>query len=213
MYKQKVEYLTHDELVNCFNCLVSGKLEYKSKIVESFIPLVLSISNKYKLSNNISAYNQDDIINSGMLGLVKAINSFDINKYSKENAFRNYAITCINNEIKIFLRATRNLYNEDKIIRSNNNDDNYELEIVDVRSSSMVSDLIEKDELYYALSYLDENEKEIIYMHFYLEYNQTKIANILGVSQSYVSRLIKVTIRKLRYMMNSSDKTKCLTIH
>lgn len=148
----------------------------------------------------------EDLISIGTLGLIKAVNTFCPDKKIK---LATYASRCIENEILMFLRKTANRKKEVSFDEPLNVDwDGNELLLSDVLGSDAdevnrgIELQDEKRQLLNVVESLDEREKQILIMRFGLydtkEYTQKQVADILGISQSYISRLEKRIIEKLK---------------
>lgn len=151
----------------------------------------------------------EDLVSIGTIGLIKAVNTFCPGKKIK---LATYASRCIENEILMYLRKTANRKNELSIDEPLNVDwDGNELLLGDVLGSDddMVNRNLEskdeKNQLLRLVADLDERERQIMTMRFGLfgskEYTQKQVADMLGISQSYISRLEKRIIEKLKVQM------------
>lgn len=180
---------------------LDGDDKLRGLLVERNLRLVVYIAKKFE-STGIGL---EDLISIGTIGLIKAINTFRADKNIK---LATYASRCIENEILMYLRKTSK-YVEISIDEPLNVDwDGNELLLSDILSSD--EDLVgarlesaeEKKTLRSALKCLSEREREIIELRFGLrdgrEYTQKDIASMLGISQSYISRLEKRSIARLR---------------
>lgn len=170
--------------------------------------LVVYISKKFE-STGIGA---EDLISIGTIGLIKAVNTFCPDKNIK---LATYASRCIENEILMHIRKTANLKNDISIDEPLNIDwDGNELLLSDVLGSdpNSVNHNIEQDAeksiLLGAVNGLPEREKNIMQMRFGLidgvEHTQKEVADIIGISQSYISRLEKRIIKQLRNELEKS---------
>ncbi len=148
----------------------------------------------------------EDLVSIGTIGLIKAVNTFCPGKKIK---LATYASRCIENEILMYLRKTANRKNELSIDEPLNVDwDGNELLLGDVLGSD--NDVVnrnlesrdEKNQLLRLVKELDERERQIMTLRFGLfgskEYTQKQVADMLGISQSYISRLEKRIIGKLK---------------
>ena len=155
----------------------------------------------------------DDLISIGNIGLIKAIKTF---KSEKNIKLATYASRCIENEILMFLRKSNIRKNEISLDEPLNIDwDGNELLLSDILgtdSDSVYKDLeydIEKQMLSQALTKLSDREKQIMEMRFGLrgqkEMTQKEVADLLGISQSYISRLEKKIIIRLRKEIEKSS--------
>ena len=153
------------------------------------------------------------VISIGTIGLVKAVNTFNMDKNIK---LATYASRCIENEILMFLRKNNKLRQEISLDEPLNVDyDGNELLLSDIigTDKDIVQDEIEhndqKEKFYHALHYLNPREQQILMMRYGLigheELTQKDVAEILGISQSYISRLEKKIIKKLRNKLKDDE--------
>ena len=155
----------------------------------------------------------EDLISIGTIGLVKAINTFKADKNIK---LATYASRCIENEILMYLRKNNKIRYEISLDEPLNIDyDGNELLLGDIVGTD--DDLVEQEMLksdqkkifYEALKELNEREKEILILRYGLSNNdeltQKEVADLLGISQSYISRLEKKIIKKLRSQLNYDE--------
>ena len=155
----------------------------------------------------------EDLISIGTIGLIKAVNTFSPEKNIK---LATYASRCIENEILMYLRKASQLKNEISIDEPLNTDyDGNELLLCDILGSQpdeinlSLENEVERDMVLEAVSKLKERECSIMELRFGLngkkEHTQKEVADMLGISQSYISRLEKKIIRELRAeLMNHS---------
>lgn len=180
----------------------NGNNENRDKLVVHNLRLVVYIARKFE-NTGIGI---EDLVSIGTVGLIKAANTFCPSKKIK---LATYASRCIENEILMYLRKTSNRKNEVSIEEPLNVDwDGNELLLSDVLGSdadTVGRDLESQDEkkqLLAVVEKLDEREKAIMTMRFGLfgskEYTQKQVADMLGISQSYISRLEKRIIERLR---------------
>ncbi len=176
--------------------------EVKAKLIEHNLRLVVYISRKFE-NTGVDA---DDLISIGTIGLIKAINSFRTDKNIK---LATYASRCIENEILMYLRRTSKLKSEVSFDEPLNTDfEGNELLLSDILGTDSetvyggVEANVEKELLKEALKKLPERERRIMYMRFGLggkeEMTQKDVADELGISQSYISRLEKKIIARLK---------------
>lgn len=177
--------------------------EAAQSLIEHNLRLVIYIARKYE-NNNIN--NTEDLISIGTIGLIKAINTYNPEKNIK---LATYASRCIENEILMHLRHQNRRKQEISLDEPLNVDhDGNELLIGDIvgTDEDIIYETIEKDLnknlLEYALAVLSPRERTIIQMRYGLcnqpEQTQKQVAEVLGISQSYISRLEKKIIRRLR---------------
>lgn len=176
--------------------------EAKSTLIQHNLRLVVYIARKF----DNTGVDADDLISIGTIGLIKAINSFNPEKNIK---LATYASRCIENEILMYLRRTARLKSEISFDEPLNTDfEGNELLLSDILGTSAESVYgeielsAEKEILKKALEKLSERERKIMYLRFGLsggeEMTQKEVADLLGISQSYISRLEKKIIERLK---------------
>ena len=174
----------------------------KSELIQRNLRLVVYIARKF----DNTGVDNDDLISIGTMGLIKAINSFKTDKNIK---LATYASRCIENEILMYLRRTARLKSEVSFDEPLNTDfEGNELLLSDVLGTSAdsvygdVEATVEKEQLKEALKKLSERERKIMFLRFGLgggeEMTQKGVADLLGISQSYISRLEKKIISRLK---------------
>ena len=182
--------------------LAGGESEVKSSLIERNIRLVVYIARKFENTGVVL----EDLISIGTIGLIKAVNTFDASKNIK---LATYASRCIENEILMFLRRTSRTKGEISLDEPLNVDwDGNELLLSDILGTESdavfreIENDVEKSLIAEAVSHLPDREKLIINMRFGLsgfrENTQKQVADALGISQSYISRLEKRIIRRLQ---------------
>lgn len=182
--------------------IAKGDFNKRELLVVHNLRLVVYIARKFENTG----INIEDLVSIGTIGLIKAVNTFCPTKKIK---LATYASRCIENEILMYLRKTANRKNEMSIDEPLNVDwDGNELLLSDVLGSD--SDSVnqniemedEKNQLLKIVDKLQDREKQIMTMRFGLfgskEYTQKQVADILGISQSYISRLEKRIIEKIK---------------
>lgn len=194
--------LTQDEEEILFSKMHDGDSSARAKIIEHNLRLVSHIIRKY-----YSSYGDtDELLSVGSLGLIKAVDSF---KSEKGTRFATYGSKCIQNEILMFFRAKKKSEYEVSINETIDIDkDGNPLTYLDIISvDDTMAERIELDghiERVRALTekVLSEREKEIIVLRYglmgYLPKTQREVAKHLGISRSYVSRIEKKALEKLR---------------
>ncbi len=187
--------------------LQSGDEYAKQLLIEHNLRLVVYVAKKY---DSIPCGTIEDLISIGTIGLVKAVNTFNLDKNIR---LATYASRCIENEILMFLRKNNKVRQEISLDEPLNVDyDGNELLLSDIvgTDDDIVQGEIEhndhKEKFYQALEKLNPREKQILMMRYGLvgndELTQKDVAEILGISQSYISRLEKKIIKKLRTKLN-----------
>ena len=180
----------------------NGDIDARNKIIEHNLRLVAHIVKKYYAAGT----EQDDLISIGTIGLIKGVSTFKADKGIK---FATYASRCIENEILMFFRNQRKT-SQDVFISDpiDTDKDGNALTLIDIIADS--GDIVEEIDTKLKLQKLkvifdgclDEREKQIINMRYgingYKEYTQRDIAHKLGISRSYVSRIEKSALEKLR---------------
>ena len=174
----------------------------RAVLIEHNLRLVVYIAKKFENAG----VNVEDLISIGTIGLIKAVNTFKIDKQIK---LATYASRCIENEILMYLRRNTRLKSEVSLDEPLNVDwDGNELLLSDIlgTENDIVSQHIEEEVnrnlLYSAMNKLQPREKELMEMRFGLksgrEMTQKEVADRLGISQSYISRLEKRIITRLQ---------------
>ncbi len=204
------EPLTIEEEQNLSEQLVKGDENAREKLIVHNLRLVVYIAKKFENSG----VNIEDLISIGTIGLIKAVNTFSPEKNIK---LATYASRCIENEILMHLRKIASQKIEVSLDEPLNTDwDGNELMLADVLGSDVdeISREIEEDDekkiLREIIDNLPKREREIIDMRFGLdekeELTQKEVADIMGISQSYISRLEKRIIKKLGNRLNAQFK-------
>ncbi|MGL5330545.1 MAG: RNA polymerase sporulation sigma factor SigE [Peptostreptococcaceae bacterium] len=178
----------------------------KTTLIERNLRLVVYISRKFENTG----IDVEDLISIGTIGLIKAVNTFKLNKNIK---LATYASRCIENEILMYLRKNNKKKVEVSFDEPLNIDlDGNELLLSDVLGTEndeiykVIEEEIDKDLLIMALDRLSDREKQIMELRFGLtnkgdERTQKEVAGMLGISQSYISRLEKKIISRLKKEM------------
>lgn len=198
--------LNPDEEAVYLRQLTEGDAEQTKKakdvIVQRNMRLVAHVAKKYQ---NVDE-EMDDLISTGSLGLLKAVKTFDINK----GRFATYACRCIDNELLMLLRSKKKTSREVSLFDPIGQDkEGNEIQLMDVIEQKN-PDIVESMELenntriMYGLlrDVLTDRERKIIIMRYGLcgfrEHTQNEIGEILGISRSYVSRIEKKALQKMR---------------
>jgi RNA polymerase sporulation-specific sigma factor len=186
--------------------LPNGDPAARSLLIERNLRLVVYIARKFENTG----INIEDLISIGTIGLIKAVNTFNPEKKIK---LATYASRCIENEILMYLRRNNKVRSEVSFDEPLNIDwDGNELLLSDVLGTEndiITKDLeanVDKKLLFNALHQLSAREKQIMELRFGLrggeEKTQKDVADMLGISQSYISRLEKRIIKRLRKEFN-----------
>ncbi|MBQ6943081.1 MAG: RNA polymerase sporulation sigma factor SigK [Ruminococcus sp.] len=201
--------LSADEELNCFKEMSEGNKSARNKLIEHNLRLVAHIVKKYTQSPQ----EQDELISIGTIGLIKAVSSFD---YSKGAKFATYASRCIENEILMNFRAAKkssgDIYLGEPVETDKDGNAMTLIDLIDdgVDIHEQVDLKIHSKQLYDFLGKcLDKRELEIIVYRYGLysetPHTQYKTAKKLNISRSYVSRIEKKAIAKLRDMYDNSE--------
>lgn len=193
--------LTSEEEQELLVRLQAGDVLVRTPLIERNLRLVVYIARKFE-NTGISI---EDLVSIGTIGLIKAVNTFDPSKNIK---LATYASRCIENEILMYLRRTSKLKAEVSFDEPLNVDwDGNELVLADVVGSESdilrhIEKEVDKALLAAALQQLTGREKKIMELRFGLnsekERTQREVADLLGISQSYISRLEKKILKKLK---------------
>ena len=190
--------LTKAEEQVVFQNIRDGKPNARDPLITHNLRLVVYIAKKFESP----AVNVEDLISIGTIGLIKAVNTFSMERNIK---LATYASRCIENEILMYLRKTAQLKNEISLDDPLNVDwDGNEL----LLSDRGIEQESEKQTLLRAVEKLDPREKQIMELRFGLnrqkEHTQKEVADALGISQSYISRLEKRILHRLKTEMEKA---------
>ena len=184
-----------------------GDLDARNKLIEHNLRLVVFLSKKY----TNSMYDLEDLVSIGTIGLIKGIKTYKLDKNIK---LATYASRCIDNEILMFLRKNKKRKSEISFEDSLSYDaEGNELHLEDVLGTDKdivpkkLEDKIEKKLLVRELDKLSERDRKIMILRYglfgYEEVTQKDVADMLGISQSYISRIEKKVIKKLKNVVKS----------
>ncbi|UFJ41935.1 RNA polymerase sporulation sigma factor SigE [Brevibacillus humidisoli] len=198
--------LTREEEELLLARLPSGDAAVRSMLIERNLRLVVYIARKFENTG----INIEDLVSIGTIGLIKAVNTFDPQKNIK---LATYASRCIENEILMYLRRNNKIRSEVSFDEPLNIDwDGNELLLSDVLGTENdtiyrnIEDQVDRKLLKKALDKLSDRERTIMELRFGLrgeeEKTQKDVADLLGISQSYISRLEKRIIKRLRKEFN-----------
>lgn len=187
---------------DALEALARGEEDAKQKLVEHNLRLVVYIARRFENTG----INLEDLISIGTIGLIKAIGTYKMDKKIK---LATYASRCIENEILMYIRKTANQKAEVSLDEPINMDcDGNELLLSDILGTDedMIFKPLEEDVdrcvLHQSLQELPDREREIVFMRFGLggqpELTQKEVAQKMGISQSYISRLEKRIMLRLK---------------
>ena len=194
--------LDRDEESRLLAEYAAGSMDARSILIERNLRLVVYISKKFENAG----VNVEDLISIGTIGLIKAVNTF---KPEKNIKLATYASRCIENEILMYLRRNTKIKSEVSLDEPLNVDwDGNELLLSDILGTEndtvyhRLEDEVNRTLLYGAMNKLEPREKELMEMRVGLrsgkEMTQKEVADKLGISQSYISRLEKRIISRLQ---------------
>lgn len=184
-----------------------GDVIAKNKLIEHNLRLVVFLAKKYENTN----VDLEDLVSIGTIGLIKGINTYKMGKNIK---LATYASRCIDNEILMFLRKNKKRKSEISFEDSLSYDaEGNELHLEDVLGTDKdivpkkLEDKIEKKLLVQELDKLSERDRKIMILRYglfgYEEVTQKDVADMLGISQSYISRIEKKVIKKIKNVVKS----------
>lgn len=183
----------------------NGDIVARNKLIEHNLRLVVFLAKKYENTG----YDVEDLVSIGSIGLIKGINTYKLDKNIK---LATYASRCISNEILMFLRKNKKRRGEVSLDDALNYDaEGNELHLEDVLGTeqdyvpNQYEKILNKEILEREIDSLDKREKEIMILRYGLynteEFTQKEVAIKLGISQSYISRIEKKVIKKLKQTM------------
>lgn len=180
----------------------NGDIEARNTLIIHNLRLVVYLAKKFESTK----INMEDLVSIGSMGLIKGVQTFKLDKNIK---LATYASRCIENEILMYLRKTYRSRQEislDEVLSVDS--EGNEMVLADILTSEdnlVIDDMLQKEQikdLYRALDKLKPREKEIIVLRYGLfdkeALTQKEVADLLGISQSYISRLEKRILDKMR---------------
>jgi len=196
------EPLSKEEEIKYVELSMQGDEFARNKLIEHNLRLVVFLSKKYENTG----VDLEDLVSIGTIGLIKGVNTYKLDKNIK---LATYASRCIDNEILMFLRKNKRRRGEISFEDSLSYDsEGNELHLEDILGTENdivtrpLEEEIEKKILYEELVKLNDREKEKIMLRYGLcgkkEKTQKEVAEMLGISQSYISRIEKKVINKLK---------------
>ena len=195
--------LSHSEEADCIKRLGENDIDARNELILHNMRLVAHVAKKYVGSEE----DQEELISIGTIGLIKAVSSFNTDYGSK---FSTYAIRCIENEILMYFRSKRKCKNDVSLYEPIGMDkEGNQIHLVDVIENNVkeVYERVQQKSYILKISenivdILNERELEIICKRYGLydgrEYTQKEIAKKMGISRSYVSRIEKKALEKLK---------------
>lgn len=182
-----------------------GDMSARNKLIEHNLRLVVFLAKKY----DNTMYDLEDLVSIGTIGLIKGVKTYKLDKNIK---LATYASRCIDNEILMFLRKNKKRKTEVSFEDSINLDsEGNELHLEDVFGTEdnivekEYESIVDKECLINEIENLNKRDKEILILRYGLnnkkEYTQKEVADMLGISQSYISRIEKKAIKRLKSLM------------
>jgi len=198
--------LSKEEETKYITMFQNGDMGAKDILIEHNLRLVVFIAKKYESTG----YEIEDLVSIGSIGLIKGINTYKLDKNIK---LATYASRCIANEILMYVRKNKNRKGEISFEDALNYDaEGNELHLEDILGTDInvvpdqISHKFDNEKLKEEIINLEDRDKKIMIMRYGLfntkEYTQKEVADILGISQSYISRIEKKVISKLKITMD-----------
>ena len=184
-----------------------GDMHARDKLIEHNLRLVVFLAKKY----DSTGYDIEDLVSIGSIGLIKGVQTY---KPDKNIKLATYASRCIANEILMFVRKNKKRKSEISLEDALNYDsEGNELHLEDILGTDEdtvykeFESKVDKESLKKELEYLTEREKLIMTLRYGLnntdDYTQKEVAEILGISQSYISRIEKKVIKRLQTVLET----------
>lgn len=197
--------LTKEEEESLVMLSNKGDMSARNKLIEHNLRLVVFLAKKY----DNTMYDLEDLVSIGTIGLIKGVKTYKLDKNIK---LATYAGRCIDNEILMFLRKNKKRKTEISFEDSINLDsEGNELHLEDVFGTEdnivekEYESIVDKECLINEIENLSKRDKEILILRYGLnnkkEYTQKEVADMLGISQSYISRIEKKAIKRLKSLM------------
>ncbi len=195
------EPLSKEEEDKYVNMFLNGDMKARDKLIEHNLRLVVFLAKKYENTK----IDLEDLVSIGTIGLIKGVNTYQNDKNIK---LATYASRCIDNEILMYLRKTKRKRTEVSFEDSLSFDsEGNELHLEDVLGTDEdivtkpLDDEMDRYLMYREVNMLGKRDKEIIELRYGLngkkEMTQKEVANLLGISQSYISRIEKKVIKRI----------------
>lgn len=190
----------------CLEQMAAGDMQARDKLISRNLRLIAHVLKKYNVPDSV----QDDLLSIGTIGLIKAVDSYSLEKGSK---FSTYAARCIDNEILMYFRSQKKTAGDKSINDVIDTDkEGNELTLVDIIvGEDNIAENLEKkvniEKMIRLLKGLEERERQVLILRYGLDNkpprSQQETADRLGISRSYISRIEKKAIKKLRQGFDS----------
>ena len=202
------EPLSKEEEIDYVLKSETGSEEARKKLIEHNLRLVVFLAKKYENTG----VDLEDLVSIGSIGLIKAINTFSSDKNIK---LATYASRCIDNEILMYLRKNKKVKSEvsiDQALTLDSEGNELHLEDIIGTDKDIISKEIEEENdkqvMIKEILSLKPRDREIMILRYGLlgtdEFTQKEVAEKLGISQSYISRIEKKVIKKLKNILNTA---------
>ncbi|MDD3453745.1 MAG: RNA polymerase sporulation sigma factor SigK [Bacilli bacterium] len=199
------EPLSKDDEIKYVTLSNNGDLKAREKLIEHNLRLVVFLSKKYENTN----IDLEDLVSIGTIGLIKGVNTYKLDKNIK---LATYASRCIDNEILMFLRKNKKrkteISFEDSLSYDSEGNELHLEDILGTENDIVTKNIEENSEkiiLQREINKLNERDKKIMILRYGLfnkeEMTQKEVANFLGISQSYISRIEKKIIKRLKNLV------------
>ncbi len=185
----------------CLQQMAAGDKDARDKLISRNLRLIAHVVKKYNVPESV----QDDLLSIGTIGLIKAVDSYSLEKGSK---FSTYAAKCIENEVLMYFRSQKKSAGDKSINDVIDTDkEGNELTLVDIIvGEDNIAENLEKkiniEKMVQLLGQLEEREQKVLILRYGLDNkpprSQQETADILGISRSYISRIEKRAIEKMR---------------
>ncbi len=196
------EPLSKDDEIKYVEMSMNGDVLAREKLIEHNLRLVVFLSKKYENTG----VDLEDLVSIGTIGLIKGVNTYKLDKNIK---LATYASRCIDNEILMFLRKNKRRKTEVSFEDNLSYDsEGNELHLEDILGTENdivtkgIEDETDRKILYEEIEKLNPRDKQIMILRYGLfnheELTQKDVANLLGISQSYISRIEKKVIRRIQ---------------
>lgn len=198
--------LSKEDEIKYVTLSIDGDERAKNKLIEHNLRLVVFLAKKYENTG----VDLEDLVSIGSVGLIKGVNTYKLDKNIK---LATYASRCIDNEILMFLRKNKRRKTEvsfeDNLSYDSEGNELHLEDVLGTDSDVVTKELeheVEKKMLYKEIENLNERDRKIMILRYGLydvdEMTQKDVANLLGISQSYISRIEKKVIKKLKQLHN-----------
>lgn len=198
--------MSSSEVRECLELMAAGDKQARDRLISRNLRLIAHVIKKYNAPESV----QNDLLSIGTIGLIKAVDSYSLEKGSK---FSTYAARCIENEVLMYFRSQKKSAGDKSINDVIDTDkEGNELTLVDIIvGEDNIAENLEKkvniEKMIRLLKSLEEREQRVLILRYGLDNkpprSQQETADLLGISRSYISRIEKKAIEKLRQGFDS----------